>query len=210
MKKIKLLTLIVSSAVLAACTNSAKIDERTPTKEDLVGNWSCQTIYEDLNVGVVDLISLKSDGSVYDESYVFDHSVNKMVEKPIKDYFSSPLKYLTIYLGEWKLENNDLTYSLKQKRVQRVIYPDVFKKLQESKFLKNYEEKLFKLYSSNNSDKAENINLKVKGFIENGFVAVQMLGDKSYESTCIRKDKAEFKFNQRLEINKKIAENAAK
>lgn len=173
-----------------------------PTKQDFVGDWSCSIKYEDIGVGTIDLIYLKSDGSLKDENFIFDHSLSRYAELPIKDYFSSPLKYLTISNGTWSFNNNYLIYKLKKQSAQRLIYPDTFEKIQQTKSFKNIEKSAFNIYS-NNIGKEDTIELKVTKFSRDRFTVVQPL-TKTYEGECIRKDKAENKFNGFLEALKEI------
>ena len=172
------------------------------TKQDFVGEWSCSIKYEDIGVGTIDLIYLKSDGSLKDENFIFDHSLSKYGELPIKDYFSSPLKYLTISNGTWSFNNNYLIYKLRKQSAHRLIYPDTFEKIQRIKSFKNIEQSAFSLYSDN-IGKEDSIELRVTKFSRDRFTVVQPL-TKTYEGECVRKDKADNKFNGFLEALKLI------
>lgn len=203
MKKI-IFCVFVSSFLLMSCSGLTELDKRLPTKEELVGSWSCRTTYENLGVGIVDLIKLNADGSLYDESYIFDNSMDIIINKPTKDYFSAPFRYLQINSGSWKLEGNHLTHSIIPRHTTRLIFPNVFAKVQETDFIKDYEAKLFAIYSSNKADKVE---LDFIGFTKNGFIVNQILGESTYKSYCKQKDKTVYKFNQRLEKYKKVLGN---
>ncbi len=203
MKTTSLVTVLVSFLAFSCSANIIDIDKRMPTDKELVGSWSCKTVYKDLNVGIVDLITLKLDGKMVDESYIFDNSLTARINHKVDDYFSALHKYLTISTGSWKLNGRHLTYSLKFNRAIRLIYPDLFAEMQQSEFLKDYETKLFNIYSSNKG--VEQFELEFTGFIKNGYVTTQKLENNSYKSYCIKKDKAGAEFNQRLEMYKKIA-----
>lgn len=200
MKKTILCTL-ASSFLLISCTSFGGFDKRTPTKEELVGSWSCTTVYKNLRVGIVDLIKLNADNTVYDESYIFDNSIYSIFNKPIKDPFSASFRYLQINSGTWKLEGRRLVYSIAPEHTTRLIFPDVFAKMQESDVVRNYEAKLFDIYSSG---KGDDIELDFVGFTPNGFAVTQKLGEMTYKSNCSPKDKTIPKFNQRLERFKKV------
>lgn len=162
------------------------------TKQDFVGDWFCTTKYENIGVGTVDVIALNADGRVYDENFIFDHSVERFAEKPIKDYFSAPLKYLTINSGDWKFDDNRLTYTLKKQRAMRLIYPNIFSDLQKIKSLKKIESETFKIYSSG-IGKEDSIELEITKKTKNGFSAVQ-LPDRQ-ETQCVRKEKRQERVN---------------
>ena len=95
-----------------------------------------------------------------------------------------------------------MIYKLKKQSAQRLIYPDTFEKIQQTKSLKNIEKSAFSLYSDN-IGKEDSIELKVTKFIRDRFSVVQSLS-KTYEGECVRKDKAENKFNGFLEALKEI------
>ncbi len=204
MKKTTLLTMMASALLLVSCASVSKVEKRTPTKAELVGSWSCKTVYEDFAIGMVDLIDLNADGTMSDESYIFDNSVKKMTGVKTKNYFRSPFKYLRESSGNWKLDKNHLVYSLKMNSVKRLIFADVFKELQKTKELREYEKNIFNIYSSDKSE--EPIEFDFVGFTKNGFIVNQKLDEKNYKSHCIKKEKAEPKLHKRLAIYKMLAE----
>lgn len=171
------------------------------TKQDFVGEWSCTTKYEDIEVGTVDLLYLKADGSLKDENFIFDHSLNRYAGLPVKDYFSSPLKYLTISNGTWSFNNNQLVYKLKKQSAHRLIYPSTFEKLQSTKSFKNIEEKVFAVYSYD-IGKEDSIELTVTEFSKDKFTVVQSFTNQTHKGECVRKDRAKSQFNGFLEALK--------
>ncbi|EGV05527.1 conserved domain protein [Haemophilus pittmaniae HK 85] len=193
MKKLILSTVILA---LAACSSVPS----NLSKQDFVGEWSCTMKYENIGVGTVDLLYLRADGTVKDENFIFDHSLNRYADSSIKDYFHSPLKYLTISHGTWIFDNNHLTYKLKKQSAQRLIYSDTFAKLQRTKSFKDIEAKAFSVYSAGIGQE-DSIEVQVTKYSKDKFTVVQF-ADKKYEGQCVRKDKADHQFNGFLEALK--------
>lgn len=196
MKKLTIAAVI--SVLLSACTSVQK----TPTKADFVGEWSCKTAYPDVRVGTIDLLTLNADGTMLDDNFIFDNSLDILLEKETTNYFSSPYKYLRISTGKWSFDNNQLVYHLTQKEFKRIIFKDVFAQMQKTPRIKAFEQDLFKVYSANHNDEA--IQLNFKKFIKNGFVLTQTTKDAEFESICQTKESAEFDFNGKLEVYKMI------
>ncbi|MGR3807667.1 hypothetical protein [Pasteurella testudinis] len=196
----KLILFSLSSVLLISCSNSTK----QVTANDLVGEWSCKTEYKDVRVGTVDLLTLNVDGSMRNENYIFDHHIRSiLLDQPIEDYFSSPFKYLQTNIGKWSLDNNQLTYNLKPVSVKRIIFPSIWKGIQELDLIKEKEAELFNIYSSS-EDKDKPLKLEFKRFIKNGFIVTQKLSNRSYDSICTSKQAAKYEFNERLEVYKQI------
>ncbi|MBQ5429206.1 MAG: hypothetical protein IIU35_02265, partial [Neisseriaceae bacterium] len=142
----KALLLCFTSLIFSGC---ASVSTQTVDKDFLVGEWSCRITYDDIGVGSIDLITLNADGTVIDENFLFDHGIEKFVDKPIQNWFSSPLRYLRTNSGQWQLDGNRLTYNFKISQTKRIIWANVFQEIQKDKFFKEYEEELFKIYSDN-------------------------------------------------------------
>lgn len=199
MKKLFISSLII---MLTSCSMNT---QRLENKEQLVGEWSCQTKYDALRVGSIDLISLKADGTMTDDNHIFDNSLDLLLDRETRDYFSSPFKYLRISAGKWRLDNQKLVYRLKTQDVRRTIFPDVFENIQKSERLKQREKVIFDIYSESSD---EPIELDFSHFTRDGFVVHQKMGESIYKSECTRKEKAEFNFNQRLELYKIISQKS--
>lgn len=183
----KLYLAILPSLLVAACSNT----DKPLTKEALIGEWVCTTEYTDVGVGTVDIVSLNRNGKLTDDNYIFDHILNALIDKPVEDYFRSPLRYLRGSNGSWNLLGNTLTYDLKTQEAKRLIFPDVWAGIQKVDKFKKIEAEQFKLYSSNKEDK---ISLEFKKFIKNGFILTQNINGKSYESKCLSKDKSKHSY----------------
>ena len=201
----KALLLCFTSLIFSGC---ASVTPKTVDKDFLVGEWSCTTKYEDIGVGSVDLIQLNADGSVIDDNFILDHSISKQTKKPIEDWFSSPFRYLRTNSGQWQLDGNRLTYNFKTSQTKRIIWADVFQKIQKSKFFKEYEEELFKIYSDNSHN--EPIELTITDHSNNGtrkqFTTVQKMGRKTYKSVCVDKNSADYEIGERLSGIKILSE----
>ncbi|MFC0309759.1 hypothetical protein ACFFHK_08600 [Gallibacterium trehalosifermentans] len=185
---------LLPTLFLAACSNT----HQPLSKDALVGEWVCSTAYKDVGVGMLDVITLKADGTLEDDNYIFDHSLDRFVGKDPENYFRSPLRYFRVHNGTWNLSDNDLTYHLKQTNFKRIIWPDVWEQLQEIDELKQIEAKAFKIYSST---KEADIQLTFNKFIKNGFTLNQNLNGRIYESKCLDKQSSEYRY---IEAYKKI------
>lgn len=190
MKKLYLAVL----PLLVACSNTSKL----PSLQELTGEWICTTEYKGLNVGTVDFLTLNADGTMKDDSYIFDHIFSSVLGKQVEDYFQSPLKYIQVAEGKWALSGKALNYNLKINNFKRLIWPNVFSKIQEDELLKKMELEVFKIYSSPEEGEIE---LNFKKFIKNGFVVEQNLSGKTYESICLNKSVSKYNY---LEAYKQI------
>ena len=179
----KLLLLCFTPFLFSACSTMAP---QTVDKDFLVGEWSCSTTYDEIGVGSIDLITLNADGTTIDENFLFDHGIEKFVNKPIQNWFSSPLQYLRTNSGNWQLKGNRLTYNFKTSTVKRLIKDEFFQTIQNIKPVKEYEEGVFKIYSANHN---EPIELEIINHSNDGdqkqFTVIQSMGDKTYQSSCV-------------------------
>lgn len=197
MKKIILSGLCLT---LASCT----LLPTTASQENLTGEWLCKTEYRDLGVGTIDLITLNQDGTIYDENYIFDNGIKRIIDEPIQDYFQSPFKYLTFSKGTWKLAADQLTYTMTKQSAKRIIYPDVWTKLKANKdTISDFEKRAFKIYSSG-INKEDNINLKMVKFSPNKFTVIQAFDTTSNESICVKKSEADKELLFKLSAYKQL------
>lgn len=180
----KALLLCFTSLIFSGC---ASVSTQTVDKDFLVGEWSCRITYDDIGVGSIDLITLNADGTVIDENFLFDHGIEKFVDKPIQNWFISPLQYLRTNSGDWQLNGNRLTYNFKTSTTKRLIKDEFFQTIQKMKPVKEYEEGVFKIYSDTSNH--EPIELEIINHSNNGnkkqFTVIQSMGEKIYKSSCV-------------------------
>lgn len=186
----KLYLALLPSLLLAACSN------KPLTKEALVGDWVCTTEYKDIHVGTVDFITLNSDGTLKDDSYILDHSISVLLDEKIDDFFVSPLRYLRISDGTWDLSGNTLTYDLKTRNFKRLFWKDIWEQIQGIDSLRKMEAESFNVYSSH---KGGEIKLTFNKFIKDGFILNQDL----YTSKCLNKNVSQYSYIEKYkEIHK--------
>lgn len=183
----KLCLALLPTIFLVACSNTD-----TPlTRDALVGEWICSTEYKDVNIGTIDFITLKADGSLKDDNYIFDHVFNTLIGEKVINYFQSPLRYLKVNEGTWNLSGNMLVYHLKQIDFKRLIWADMLADIQENDKLKNIEAEVFKTHSS---IKEGDVKLTFNKFIKNGFVLNQNINGRIYESKCLDKQSSKHRY----------------
>lgn len=193
MKKLLLFSLLLSTSFLVSCTKPHHIEP-----QQIYGTWGCETKYEDIGSATKDIIEMKPDGHFRMSGLIFDHTLEKLANKKIDNYFFSSFSYRTDSEGAWQLKGNALTYENAKDKVTRALSPGAMAILLKSPELRALEQKLFDIYSRKEGPKENKIELIIKRLDENGFTTEQVFDKSKNISVCKRlmskEDEIEFFF----------------
>ena len=167
MKKLTLLGLILLALNTQAASQSA-VEKNGILREQIIGEWTCQIKYPDMNLETLDIIEFQADGTSVGIGYFF---------------FPQGLAYETKHTGKWDLKNNMLSEIGQDYVTIKVHADDTMKRINEDLSFRAFEEAFYQeLSKENNSGTA--IELEVQQVSDKTMRFEQILGNNRYVGNC--------------------------
>ncbi|ABR75191.1 hypothetical protein CBG46_06865 [Actinobacillus succinogenes] len=168
-----LLTAIaVQSAYGNVILSETAVKNPSVSKQDIIGEWQCKIIYDDLHIQSLDSLDFQADGSTVGTGLLF-----------VNNHFA----YESKHTGRWQLKDNVLSEISTDYSFGRIHPSQTEKRLDEEPQLKEYESLFFEnLKESSNS--GESVNLHILQYDKNQMTIDHVWDNqKRYPGLCQRK-----------------------
>ncbi|MDG2941101.1 hypothetical protein [Exercitatus varius] len=173
-KNILWLLAVVATLPVYADTTAAESAGKNPnvSKQDIIGEWQCKIIYDDLQIQALDSLDFQADGSTVGTGLLFVHN---------------NFAYESKHTGRWQLKDNVLSETSTDYSFGRIHPSQTEKRLDEEPKLKEFESLFFENLKEN-SNSGESVNLHILRYDKNQMIIDHVWDNqKRYPGLCRRK-----------------------
>ncbi|BFM48510.1 hypothetical protein [Marinomonas sp. THO17] len=177
----------IGAVMISGCSTTnqqpnAKVEKtQHMTKEQLVGEWACMTIYTDQSLKAADLMAIRHDGTFSNISTSsFPIRLN-----PEETLFT----YTRHSTGSWTLEGNKITYLfltqgnvIRQENKNSPLWEEI-KKDKSEKYIRSIDKKIYQVLSTP-SFEDNSVTLTITASSSGKFKYYQAFRDKKYKGFC--------------------------